>query len=209
MTDLLLYRINLVPELNYLKFLQLIGIELRPAQPATAEVTFPVKNTAAASWVSVPLGTPVATDNGAGGDPVVFETTRDLLALKATLAAVQVLDGYSFFNVTPVNAAGNQGFEPLGPAAAEGSALMVGFDLNDVFPEVEINLAIFAEEKQSPDTFTSCGTPLNSPLTTSVISWEYWGGSSWRTLTLLKDETDGFLKSGHVYLKAPSAGLMA
>ena len=34
MTDLLLYRMNLVPELNYLKFLQLIGIELAPAQPA-------------------------------------------------------------------------------------------------------------------------------------------------------------------------------
>jgi predicted phage baseplate assembly protein len=209
MTDLLLYRINLVPELNYLKFLQLIGIELRPAQPATAEVTFPVKNTAATTWVSVPLGTPVATDNSSGGDPVVFETTRDLVALKAMLAAVQVLDGYSFFNVTPVNTAGTQGFEPLGPAAAEGSALMLGLDLNDVFPEVEINLAIFAEEKQSPDTFTSCGTPLNLPLTTSVISWEYWGGSGWRTLTLLKDETDGFLKSGHVYLKAPAAGQMA
>ena len=71
MTDLLLYRINLVPELNYLKFLQLIGIELRPAQPATAEVTFPVKSSAATSWISVPLGTPVATDNSAGGDPVV------------------------------------------------------------------------------------------------------------------------------------------
>ena len=51
----------------------------------------------------------------------------------------------------PSTSAGNQGFEPFGPAAAEGSALMLGFDLNDVFPEVEINLAVFAEEKQSPD----------------------------------------------------------
>ena len=56
MTDLLLYRINLVPELNYLKFLQLIGIELKPAQPAKAEVTFPVKARAPKSWVSVPIG---------------------------------------------------------------------------------------------------------------------------------------------------------
>jgi predicted phage baseplate assembly protein len=209
MTDLLLYRINLVPELNYLKFLQLIGIELRPAQPARAEVTFPVKATAFGTFVSVPIGTAVATDNSAGGDSLVFETIRNLVALKATLAAVQVLDGYSFFNVTPVNSAGNQGYEPFGPAAAEGSALMAGFDLNDTFPEVEINLAVFAEEKQSSDTFTSCGTPLNLPLTTSAISWEYWAGSGWRTLTLLKDETDGFLKSGHVYLKAPAAGLMS
>ncbi|HEY7303655.1 MAG TPA: putative baseplate assembly protein [Bryobacteraceae bacterium] len=209
MTDLLLYRIGLVPELNYLKFLQLIGIELQPSQPASAEVTFPVKTSAPKTWVSVPAGTPVATESVGGDPPIVFETTRELVALKATIAAVQVLDGYSFFNVTSINEAGNQGYEPFGPAAAEGSALMIGFDLNDAFPEVEINIAIFAEEKQSPDTFTSCGGSLNLPLTTSTISWEYWSGSSWRTLTLLKDETDGFLKSGHVYLKAPAAGLMA
>ncbi|MEO8049533.1 MAG: putative baseplate assembly protein [Acidobacteriota bacterium] len=209
MTDLLLYRINLVPELNYLKFLQLVGIELKPAQPAKAEVTFPVKASAPSNWVSVPVGTPVATESTDGGTPVVFETIRDLVALKATLAAIQVLDGYSFFNLTSVNDAGNQGYEPFGPAAAEGSALMVGLDLNDTFPEIEINLAVFAEEKQSPDTFTSCGGSLNLPLTTSTISWEYWAGSSWRTLTLLKDETDAFLKSGHVYLKAPAAGSMA
>ena len=205
MSDLLLFRISLVPELNYLKFLQLIGIELRPAQSAVAEITFPVKNTAANSWISIPAGTAVATEGSNDGKPVVFETNRDLVALKAALAAVQVLDGYSFFNVTSINEAGNQGFEPFGPAAAEGSALMIGFDLNDVFPEVELNLAVFAEEKQSPDVFTDCGT-LSS--TTSTISWEYWSGSSFRTLTLLKDETDGFLKSGHVYLKTPAAGAM-
>jgi len=32
--EMLLYRMNRVPALNYLKFLQLIGIELRPAEPA-------------------------------------------------------------------------------------------------------------------------------------------------------------------------------
>jgi hypothetical protein len=39
------YRMNRVPELNYIKFLQLLGIELRPAEPAYAEITFPVKST--------------------------------------------------------------------------------------------------------------------------------------------------------------------
>src|SRR3954466_1550184 len=44
LTDLLLYRMGKVPELNYLKFLELLGIEIRAAEPATAEITFPVLN---------------------------------------------------------------------------------------------------------------------------------------------------------------------
>ena len=39
MTDMLLYRLNQVPELNYIKFLELLGIKPRPAQPARAEPT--------------------------------------------------------------------------------------------------------------------------------------------------------------------------
>ena len=34
--EMLGYRMNQVPELNYLKFLQLLGIELRAAEPAQA-----------------------------------------------------------------------------------------------------------------------------------------------------------------------------
>ena len=43
LAEMLLYRMGQVPELNYLKFLQLLGIELQPAEPAQAEITFPVK----------------------------------------------------------------------------------------------------------------------------------------------------------------------
>src|SRR6185437_16812903 len=40
MTDILLYRLNEVPERDFLKFLELIGARPRPAVPATAELTF-------------------------------------------------------------------------------------------------------------------------------------------------------------------------
>ena len=41
LTEMLIYRLGKVPDLNYLKFLELIGIELNPAAPAQAEITFP------------------------------------------------------------------------------------------------------------------------------------------------------------------------
>ena len=44
MTDLLLYRLNRVPEKNYIKFLELIGVQLEPArsdQPKRATASRP------------------------------------------------------------------------------------------------------------------------------------------------------------------------
>src|SRR5262245_53447872 len=40
MTDLLLYRLNRVPEKSYIKFLDLIGLQLESARPAVAHLTF-------------------------------------------------------------------------------------------------------------------------------------------------------------------------
>ena len=40
MTELILYRLNRVPEKNYLAFLNMIGIRLRSPQPARALITF-------------------------------------------------------------------------------------------------------------------------------------------------------------------------
>src|SRR5664279_2483471 len=71
MTEILTYRLNQVPDLNYIKFLQLIGIELAPAQPARAEVTFTLSRTDLAS-VTVPKGTQLAAANSSG-QSVIFE----------------------------------------------------------------------------------------------------------------------------------------
>ena len=45
MTDIIIYRLNQVPERNYIKFLQLLGIQVNPAAPANAALTFKLANT--------------------------------------------------------------------------------------------------------------------------------------------------------------------
>ena len=40
LTEMQLYELNRVPDRSYIKFLQLLGLELRPAQPAQADLTF-------------------------------------------------------------------------------------------------------------------------------------------------------------------------
>ena len=44
MTELLIFRLGQVPQLNYIKFLQLMGIELNPAQPAQTVLVFPIQS---------------------------------------------------------------------------------------------------------------------------------------------------------------------
>ncbi len=40
MTETILYELNRVPDLNYIKFLNLIGVSPEPARPAVAEIEF-------------------------------------------------------------------------------------------------------------------------------------------------------------------------
>jgi hypothetical protein len=85
-------RLNRVPDRNFLAYLDLLGIDLRPPQPARAPLTFYLAAGAATDAV-VPARTPVAGQPLEGeSDPVVFETERELVVTRSTLSAVVVRD---------------------------------------------------------------------------------------------------------------------
>src|SRR5688572_26346075 len=86
--EMLAYRMNKVPDLNYLKFLQLLGIELRAAEPALGEITFPIRATHPLPTAIVPKRTQVIAEMPGGGPPLVFEAERSLVCLTAKLASV-------------------------------------------------------------------------------------------------------------------------
>ena len=96
MTDQLLYRLNRVPERNYVKFLELIGVRLFPPAAARTEVTFWL-SAPQSDTVSVTAGTRVATPRSGHDPAIVFETTRELeiLSCEHTHALSSVSDdGY-------------------------------------------------------------------------------------------------------------------
>lgn len=211
LTELLIYRLGRVPELNYLKFLQLIGVELNPAEPAAAEITFPVLANFAEPFVIIPPHTQVSAEATDGGRPVIFETERAIYALTARLASVQAFDGFDFTDVTAENEEPAEGFEPFGTLAATDSAVLLGFDYDSEFPaQVELNLAFFLFESARGAAVPSfnCGLPESQVFASAMLAWEYWDGKQWATMSLLKDETRALLQSGHVYLKTPAKGLM-
>jgi predicted phage baseplate assembly protein len=214
MTDLMLFRLGRVPELNYLKFLQMIGIELRPAAPAQVEVTFPLLNTFSDLSLVIPAGTQVSAESD-DGKLIVFETERALVALKTPLAAVQVTDGYAHFDATEINNDIALPFEPFGRLADSGSALQLGFKTGHPFPHnSELNLTFWSQDatpaagsrNRAEREAYQCSFPETAFYPSAVIIWEYWDGRNWRSMNLLKDETRAFTRSGHVYLRTPERG---
>ncbi len=208
MTELLAFRMNQVPKLSYLKFLELIGIELRPAQSAATILTFPVLAGFADTSVIIPRLAQVATaEPDAEGRPIVFETERALTALRARLDAVQSFDGYSHALLTTANASLAMGFAPFGPLATSGSALMLGFDdPGDLPPDAGLSLAFWPRSPLKEPPPSPCGgldTAVPSP---ARIVWEVWSGSEWRPLNVALDETLGFTRSGVVILRTPGKG---
>lgn len=86
MTEQLAYRLNRVPEKNYLKFLEMLGLQLQPASSARVELTFrlstPFPITPEDTTIAtVPQGTEVATRATEEDQEIIF-TTDDRLQIR-------------------------------------------------------------------------------------------------------------------------------
>ncbi|MEO0565342.1 MAG: putative baseplate assembly protein, partial [Chloroflexota bacterium] len=92
MTDIMLYRLNRVPEKHYIKFMELIGMQLHEAVPSEVDVTFwlsaPQKNS-----IIIPGDTEVATVRTETDDGMVFTTDGDLEIRVPTLQSL--MNSYS------------------------------------------------------------------------------------------------------------------
>jgi predicted phage baseplate assembly protein len=198
MTEILVYRLNQVPDRNYIKFLQLIGIELEPAQPARAEVTFTVTRPDLSS-VIVPKGTQIAAAAGAG-QPVLFETDEALIVIGAQLAAVQSFDGFGYTTQTAKNGNAGQWFYPLGLSPQTGSALLLGFSSPVAFPIDQINLGVHLYEDGLRQPILKCDATIPPP---AVLAWEYWGGTQWVSISIDSDGTRAFSQDGHILFPGP------
>jgi predicted phage baseplate assembly protein len=200
-TEQLLYRLNQVPDRNYRKFLQLIGIDVAPASPARVDVTFTTSK--ADNDAIVPAGTQVATSGGGDGDqPVVFELAHAFVAIGPVLAAVQVYDGFAYREVTTANTAAGQGLDPFGPHAHPGSALLLGFDSPAAFTSQPVTLMLYAEQPLARPVVEAQldVAPVPPPAT---LAYEYWDGSSWEPLARDLDETWALLRTGRIIVSVP------
>lgn len=199
LTEMLAYRLNQVPDLHYIKFLQLLGIAQRPAAPATADLTFTVQK--GVPFAFVPPRTRVGV---AGSDPaVVFETLEAFGALGGSLKDIEVYDGVSFVSAMAANETIGKVFAPFGRAPIVGSALCLGFDVPADFPEQEVSVMFYLKDPAAGPAALRCGAAV-SPLVLPVqVVWEYLAAGGWLPLTIVRDDTQAFTRNGLVRFRGP------
>jgi predicted phage baseplate assembly protein len=189
MTDQLIYRLNRVPERNYVKFLELIGVRLFPPTAARTEVTY---------WLSaprphpivVPRGAEVATERSeAAGSAIVFTTVArlDIVPCEASYVC-SLKDGGTWrdytesLHLTP--------FSCFSAHPLPGDALLIG--LSDAVPRCAVDVRLDC-------SIEGVGVDPEWP----PLCWEAYDGQSWVPCEVDSDTTGGFNRAGDVVVHVP------
>ncbi|MBA3338355.1 MAG: putative baseplate assembly protein, partial [Geodermatophilaceae bacterium] len=190
MVDQLIYRLNRVPDRHYVKFLELIGVELRPPAAARGEVTF---------WLSAPQPQPVvvraetevATARTDIEDPLVFSTLGELAIVPCAFARVAAAPA----SADPIDHTaaldGGAAFSCFSSPPAEGDALLIG--LSNAVPSCAVALRLDCR-------VAGVGVDPRRP----PLIWEAWTGAGWSACELDHDETGGLNRPGDVVLHVPA-----
>jgi predicted phage baseplate assembly protein len=189
MTDQLLYRLNRVPDRNYVKFLELIGVRLYPPAAAHAPVTFWLSAPQPAT-VTIPAGTEVATVRTGDQRPIVFSTTEDRPIVTCSLSRLaSTVDDKEARDHTDAVSMRN-GIFPFSTPPKPGDVLLVG--LSEAVPANAVTLRFTAR-------IEGIGVDPEDP----PLAWEAWTGSDWAACELERDTTGGINRDGDVVVHVP------
>ncbi|WP_347353675.1 putative baseplate assembly protein [Intrasporangium sp.] len=190
LTDQLIYRLNRVPDKLYLAFLDLIGVRPHPPGAAAADLTF---------WLSAPQpdpvqvarGTSVATQRTEREEPVVFETTQDLVVPPRRLATVatQAVSGQPV--PRSLELGDETGFRAFTTPPELGDALL--FALDGAAPRCAVALRFDCDVQ-------GAGVHPDHP----PLRWEAWTRAGWQPCELDSDGTGGLNRPGDVIVHVPA-----
>ena len=191
--ELIIERLNQVPNKNLLAFLDLIGASLLPPQPARVPLTFSLANGSIVDGV-VPARTQVAAVNAEGETaPVVFETDAELVVTAAQLTSLFVRnpddDRFADYSIL-INSVSPSSVRLFKGDHKIGHHLFLAHD------------ALFSDPDLTTVTLGFEVIP-NARSTRQNVSWDRWTGSDWLNLMTpnVIDGTAGLTKSGDVTLK--------
>jgi predicted phage baseplate assembly protein len=199
----LTYRLNRVPDKNYIAFLNLLGVTLEPAVPARVYLTF----IAQPGTVTVPKGTQGQTQGTETTPPVIFETDQAVTVLPINLTtAVAIPKGSVYSNVSSSLTISPAGGLTLTVPVGTAGMLCLGFD-NSIAAEIDLTVALSnAIKLQAP-----LAPPPPPPPPEASVSWLYSKAGSnnpptWPAIPAASvvDGTAGLQQNGLVRLTLPA-----
>ncbi len=200
LADLVIARLNQVPENHFRAFLNEAGVDLLPPQPARTEITFfPAKD--AAGVIHVPAGTQVSAKKTDTRPEIIFETERDLNVVGTDLVSCIAVD--------PVNMS-DRTSEARGETVASFAAFSGEKERERVFYFADDDLFTFADAESRGNeslilTF-NFAEPGRADIDGWEIRWSYSDGKAWLDLpneddelkTVINDGTGNFMRDGEV-----------
>jgi predicted phage baseplate assembly protein len=189
MTEQVVYRLNRVPDKNYVKFLELIGVTLFPPTAARTQVTLWLTSPQP-DLVRIPAGTQVATVRTETDEAIVFATTEDLPIVPSSLAQLgSMVDGKAYRDHQAALDKGT-GLYPFKEVPGPGDSLLIG--LSEPVPSNAVRLRFQCH-------IEGVGVDPNNP----PLTWEAWSGEDWESCELDSDTTGGLNRDGDVVLHVP------
>ncbi len=192
MTDQVLYRLNRVPERNYIKFLELIGVRLFPPTAARAAITFWLAGPQPGT-IQIRPGTQVATVRTETDEAIVFTTIGDLPIVPCSLSHLaSSLAGEKEVSDHTDALQAKSSFFCFDKVPKPDDVLLVG--LSEAVPACAVTLRFNCDiEGVGVD-------PENPPLV-----WEAWDGYAWTPCDVDRDGTGGLNRNGDVVLHIPKS----
>ena len=194
MTDLILYRLNRVPEKNYLRFMNLLGITLKDPVPAQTSIRFRL-SAPPTGPIRIARGTEVATVRTADTESVIFSTDQDLVIAPAVLhTCLSSAEETTFADYSARLLQSGDYVEAFQEPPIPGNALYFAFE-GDV-SGYSFSLTVDCEVE-------GVGVDPRDP----PLAWDAWAGETkgWIPVEVLSDGTGGLNVSGEVLFVMPGA----
>lgn len=189
MTEILLYRLNRVPDKIYFRFLELLGIDLIPPQPAETWIEFktvPTPNID--NFPEVPLHTRVS-GIAEDGEKVIFETTESFNLNGSHLIRLFAQHGERYQDRTATFL--------TGMTSRRFNILKTEHEIPHMFYIGDPAIAMTGD-----DFVLKLYVILETPGRGLQISWSIWDGEKWLQTQPSRDETDNLCRSGEISFNA-------
>jgi len=192
MTDMMLYRLNRVPEKNYIKFMEMIGIKLARSKAASVDISFRLSGVRS-NLMTIPRGTEVATVRSETEEAITFTTQKDLeILVPHQLYALKTIKGDAFEDCLQNLNHTEKAVTVFEPVPQPENAFYLGYqeDLAGQTLQLEVDSNI---EGIGVD-------PRDPPL-----CWEYWDATfeKWLPTRIESDTTGGLNTLGEVIILVP------
>jgi predicted phage baseplate assembly protein len=193
MTEMVLFRVNRVPDKVLIRLLELIGARLEPPRAAQAPVTFYL-SASQEDDVLIPEGTEVATVRTEISEAIIFSTERSLaIRPPRVLGAFTSSDGrWVNHDLRQLELPGSR-FAMFGTPPTPGDAFYVALEHDHSDHVISVDVQVEIAGGAGVD-------PKRPPL-----EWQVWQGNiaRWVPCEVEYDGTGGFNTSGEVILHLP------